>query len=81
MKYAIKSPVEGYAGISAGVRFKDGVGVTDNPKAADWLKSKGYEVTEEKPDKQEPPKEQPKEPAVSKGKELSQGGNSKGGKK
>jgi len=52
--YTVKSPAEGYSGTSAGVKFTGGVGKTDNPNAAEWLKRHGYEVTDDKsakPDK------------------------------
>ncbi|MGE5494609.1 MAG: hypothetical protein ACM3S4_04840 [Burkholderiales bacterium] len=87
--YIVKSPVEGYSGISAGVQFKDGVGKTDNKRAAEWLASKGYKVTEEKaskPANPDPPAEPPKEPEPPKAPEAPNEpkppkGNTKGGKK
>ena len=81
--YIVKSPVEGYSGISAGVQFKDGVGTTDNPNAAAWLRSKGYEVAEAKAAKPEKTEEPPKAPEDPKSTEppKDKGGNTKGGKK
>jgi hypothetical protein len=61
MPYIVKSPVEGYSGISAGVQFKDGVGQTANTAAADWLKSHGYEVAEKQADKPDKAPPQPPE--------------------
>lgn len=44
MKYVIKAPVGNYNGISAGVQFKDGTGETDNERAVQWFREKGYTV-------------------------------------
>lgn len=79
--FIVKSPVEGYGGISAGVQFKDGVGETDNKNVADWFKSKGYEVTEEEAAKPDKPADPPKAPDPPKQPETDKGGDRKGGKK
>ena len=50
MAYIVKSPVKGYRGVSAGVVFVDGVGKTENAWVADWLKNRGYSVSEETED-------------------------------
>lgn len=50
-KYIVKSPVDGYNGMSAGVQFKDGVGITQNANSAEWLKKKGYSVKKDVPRK------------------------------
>jgi hypothetical protein len=47
-KYIVKSPVDNYNGISASVQFSNGVGTTDSDNTAEWLRRKGYKVTEEK---------------------------------
>lgn len=46
MSAKITAPVEGYNGESAGVKFEDGIGYTDDPRAIEWLQEKGYEVEE-----------------------------------
>jgi protein-tyrosine-phosphatase len=51
MKYTVKSPVDNYKGVSAGVQFSGGVGETDNDNTAEWFRRKGYEVTENAPKK------------------------------
>lgn len=43
-KKTIKTPVEGYNGIVAGVAFTDGVGHTDNEAAIAYFARQGYEV-------------------------------------
>ncbi len=55
MPYIIKAPVANYGGVTAGVQFTNGVGKTDSDYIADWMRGKGYEVSEEAPP--EPPKE------------------------
>jgi hypothetical protein len=52
----ILSPNKQYSGISASVKFVDGVGETDNPNLIDWFKSHGYEVEGVKAAKTTPPK-------------------------
>ncbi|NLT99007.1 MAG: hypothetical protein GXW96_12775 [Christensenellaceae bacterium] len=55
MGYIVRSPVRHYSGVTAGVQFSGGIGRTDDPHIADWMRSKGYEVSEDAPP--EPPKE------------------------
>jgi len=43
-KKTIKTPVEGYNGIVAGVAFTDGVGHTDDEGAIAYFERQGYEV-------------------------------------
>ena len=43
----IKAPNGQYAGVSAGVSFRDGIGETNDAKAIKWFKEHGYEVIEE----------------------------------
>ena len=43
-KTTIKTPVEGYNGIVAGVAFTDGVGHTDDESAIAYFQRQGYEV-------------------------------------
>lgn len=43
----IKAPNRAYNGVSAGVQFSAGEGVTDNPAAIEWFRVHGYEVIEE----------------------------------
>lgn len=50
-KYIAKSPVSNYNGVSAGVQFKDGVGVTHDDYIASWLRVKGYDVKKDAPKK------------------------------
>lgn len=44
--YRIKTPVEGFNGVSRGVAFADGVGETTNPWYATLCREAGYEVEE-----------------------------------
>ena len=43
-KKTIKTPVEGFNGIVAGVQFADGVGSTDDEGAIAYFERQGYEV-------------------------------------
>lgn len=43
----ILSPNKQYNGVSAGVQFRDGTAQTDNERAIEWFREKGYEVIEE----------------------------------
>jgi len=43
----IKAPNKKYNGVSAGVQFRDGTAQTDNERAIEWFREKGYEVVEE----------------------------------
>ena len=40
----IFAPNKKYNGISAGVKFVNGVGETNDPRLIKWFKSKGYKV-------------------------------------
>lgn len=42
----ITAPNSQYSGVSAGIRFADGVAYTDNVRAIDWFKEHKYEVEE-----------------------------------
>lgn len=53
----IIAPNKNFDGETAGVKFSDGVGRTDNEYLIKWFKSKGYKVVEEA---SEPKKEEPK---------------------
>nr|DAR07513.1 MAG TPA: Poliovirus 3A protein like [Caudoviricetes sp.] len=57
MIYKIKAPNGGYCGETAGIKFADGLGETDDEQVVSYLKEKGYEVTTEevkdKPKKKE----------------------------
>jgi len=45
----VYSPYKQYTGTHAfGVRFVDGVGETDDPRALDWFRRHGYRVEEKK---------------------------------
>lgn len=44
VKYKVFSREDGYTGISAGISFLNGEGVTDNKNIADWHERKGYKV-------------------------------------
>jgi hypothetical protein len=46
-KKIIKTPVEGFSGVVAGVAFADGVGKTDDPSAIAYFQRHGYGVGEE----------------------------------
>lgn len=48
-KRTIKSPVETFSGLVAGVQFVDGVGSTDNEGAIAYFERQGYDVAGEKP--------------------------------
>lgn len=43
----IKAPNKQYNGLSASVRFVNGVGETEDPHLIDWFKSHGYKVEED----------------------------------
>lgn len=43
----IYAPNERYAGVTAGVSFSNGVGVTEDKWLIQWFKNKGYKVVEE----------------------------------
>lgn len=43
----IIAPNNKYNGESAGVHFRNGMGITDNQRAIEWFKEKGYEVRED----------------------------------
>ena len=45
----IFAPNKKYNGISAGVKFVNGVGETNDPRLIKWFKSKGYKVEDVKP--------------------------------
>ncbi len=69
MKYKVKAPVPGYCGISAGVAFVNGEGITENAHLAEWFEERGYSVErlkavkeQEHPPAGEPAPELPKEP-------------------
>ena len=57
MSYKIKAPNSTYSGETAGIKFTDGFGETDDEQVVSYLKEKGYEVTYEevkdKPKKKE----------------------------
>lgn len=40
----IIAPNEKYNGVSASVKFKNGVGETDNPQLIKWFKARGYTI-------------------------------------
>lgn len=44
----IYAPNPRYSGISASVKFVNGVGETDDPRLIKWFKSKGYKVEDVK---------------------------------
>lgn len=46
----VKTPVEGFSGVVAGVEFKDGKGETDNPAALMYFARHGYDIEHEKPE-------------------------------
>lgn len=46
----IYAPNERYTGISAGVSFSNGVGVTEDKWLVQWFKYKGYKVVEDEPE-------------------------------
>lgn len=48
MKYIIKTPVEGFCGISASLPFLDGKfeGEIDNPNIINYFRKKGYKIEE-----------------------------------
>lgn len=45
----IYAPNERYAGVTAGVSFINGVGVTEDKWLIQWFEAKGYNVVKEKP--------------------------------
>lgn len=53
----IYAPNPRYSGVSASVKFVNGVGETNDPRLIKWFKSKGYRVEEKKDVK---PKSKPK---------------------
>lgn len=54
----IYAPNPQYTGVSASVKFENGVGETSDPRLINWFKAKGYRVEEEKKDAK--PKSEPK---------------------
>lgn len=44
IKYKVHSREEGYTGVSAGISFLNGDGITGNKHIADWHERKGYKV-------------------------------------
>lgn len=44
----ILSPNKNYSGVSASVKFTQGVGFTEDPRLISWFKSKCYMVIEDK---------------------------------
>lgn len=42
----IIAPNKNYNGESAGVQFRNGTGITNNERAIEWFKEKGYKVVE-----------------------------------
>lgn len=58
----IRTVVENYTGIRAGITFVNGIGETNNPHLIDWFKNHGYiaEDTEDKEEAQEKPKRKSK---------------------
>lgn len=46
----IYAPNPQYSGVSASVKFVNGVGETNDPRLINWFRSKGYRVEEEKKD-------------------------------
>ena len=55
----IKAPNGQYAGVSASVSFRDGIGETNDPKLIKWFESHGYEVIGEEGDSEVPEPEVP----------------------
>lgn len=45
----VKTPVEGFSGVVAGVAFTDGVGETDNPTALSYFRRHGYGIGSKPP--------------------------------
>ena len=56
----IYAPNKRYNGVSASVKFVNGVGETNDPHLINWFKSKGYKVENEKKTKIAEPKAEPK---------------------
>ena len=56
MKYTVKTPVEGFNGIAASLRFSDGVyeGEITNPNILNYFNKKGYTVIEHKETTEKP---------------------------
>ena len=56
----ILAPNKSYTGISASVRFVNGIGETGRPELISWFKAHGYEVeeAEESPKKSKSKKEE-----------------------
>ena len=48
MKYIVKTPVEGFTGISASLLFSNGKfeGEINNPNIIDYFRKNGYEIEE-----------------------------------
>lgn len=76
----IQTKVKGYNGVSASVRFVNGIGYTDDPHLIEWFKKHGYTVLDEEPvekgqeeaieESEEESEEEPeKKPEKSKGKQ------------
>jgi hypothetical protein len=61
----IIAPNKNYNGISAGVRFMNGIGETSDARLLGWFKEKGYTVVEETPVKDDKPKDEVKDEEVS----------------
>lgn len=40
----VKTPVEGFSGVVAGVSFVDGVGESDSPSALNYFRRHGYAI-------------------------------------
>lgn len=40
----VKAPAQGFSGTRFGVRFRNGVGETDDERALHWFRQHGYEV-------------------------------------
>ena len=57
----IRTPVEGFTGVSAGVSFTDGVGHTDDVAALAYFRGAGYEVVEDDEPEVEIPEGDPSE--------------------
>ena len=47
LKYKILSPNKEYTGLSAGVSFVNGEGITEDMWLVDWFKNMGYEAIKE----------------------------------
>lgn len=60
----VKTPVEGFSGVVAGVEFTDGAGETDNANALSYFRRHGYTVEAE--EKKAPAKKAAAKPAAKK---------------